>query len=245
MTYLMDPIIGPSIDHILQRIAFEKTLESGSFPVFVGLQGPQGIGKTTLARALSTGLASAPHSLRVVTFSIDDLYLDYETLQAVGRKHPGNGLLQGRGLPGTHDVELGRSILEALSTMGYKSQDSAPDVRIPVYDKSLHSGLGDRLPVDKWTTVQPPIDVVILEGWCFGFYPLSLEELSERWARRNDFGMPTSVRLDGGIEDIKVINENLKAYVDAWYGYFTCFIQVSHFKAVDWTPLIAATLSTS
>jgi D-glycerate 3-kinase len=230
---MSDTVVSLAIDHILQYIASQKPLESGLFPLFVGLQGPQGIGKTTLARSLTTGLASAPHSLRVVTFSIDDLYLEYEALQAVARTHPGNGLLQGRGLPGTHDVELGRSTLGALSNMGRKRRERAEEiVRIPVYDKSLHSGFGDRLHADKWTVVKPPVDVVILEGWCFGFYPLSLEKLSQRWARRQDFAMPASVRLDDGIEDIKVINENLKRYVDAWYSYFTCFIEVRRFKAI-------------
>ena len=230
---MTDTVASLAINHILQYIASEKALGLGLSPLFVGLQAPQGCGKTTLAHSLRTELASAPHSLRIVTFSIDDLYLDNEALQAVGRKHPGNALLQGRGLPGTHDIELGRSILEDLSIMGRKNQDGEGEVvRIPVYDKSLHSGLGDRLPADKWTVIQPPVDVVVLEGWCFGFYPLSLEELSERWARRDDFAMPTSVRLDGGIEDIKVVNGNLKTYVDAWYSYFTCFIQVSLFEAV-------------
>ena len=227
---MTDTVAGLAIDHILGCIRSRNAEGPVSSPLFVGLQGPQGVGKTTLVRALATGLTTNPHRLRVVVFSIDDLYLEHEALQAVGREHPGNGLLQGRGLPGTHDVELGRTILETLLNMGRNRTGDAPEyVRIPVYDKSLHSGLGDRLPVEKWTVVQPPVDVVILEGWCFGFYPPPPDKLSERWQRRKELGMPTSVQLDNGIEDIKYIFSNLRRYVDAWYEFFKCFIQVRRF----------------
>lgn len=45
---------------------------------------------------------------------------------------------------------------------------------VPQYDKSLHSGRGDRAPFGRWLTTTGPVDVVILEGWMLGFTPLSL-----------------------------------------------------------------------
>ncbi|KIM32311.1 hypothetical protein M408DRAFT_326915 [Serendipita vermifera MAFF 305830] len=223
----MSDLASIAIEHILQQ--FSSHASTHSSPLFVGLQGPQGIGKTTLARALVAGLTCAPHSLRVVALSIDDLYLAHDALQSIGRENSGNGLLQGRGLPGTHDVQLGAEVLKTLSLM--ENTRSAPvDVkttRIPAYDKSSHQGLGDRVHEGEWPVVQSPVDIIILEGWCFGCQPLPPGELTERWERRTELGMPGSVRLEHGIDDIKVISNSLKEYANAWYKYFTCFIQVS------------------
>ena len=31
--------------------------------------------------------------------------------------------------------------------------------------------------------MRPPVDVVLFEGWCVGFYPISREEIERRFAR--------------------------------------------------------------
>jgi D-glycerate 3-kinase len=43
------------------------------------------------------------------------------------------------------------------------------EILIPRFDKSLFNGKGDRLEKDKWTNVNYPLDILILEGWCLGF----------------------------------------------------------------------------
>ena len=44
---------------------------------------------------------------------------------------------------------------------------------MPLYDKSLRGGRGDRAPEAAWPVVTGPLQVVLLEGWCLGFRPLA------------------------------------------------------------------------
>jgi D-glycerate 3-kinase len=177
-----------------------------------------------VTKALVSELSEAPYSLKVIGMSIDDLYLGYEALQQVAAAHDGNMLLQGRGLPGTHDVALGASLLQGLSSINHPGSKI---IQIPIYDKSLHDGQGDRLPIEQWNEVKGPIDVVIVEGWCLGFYPVPEEALTQTWETRMELGMPASLTLLHGLQDVKAVNNNLSAYVEFWYPYFSCFIQVS------------------
>jgi len=153
--------------------------------------------------------------------SIDDLYLPHEGLVEVARSHPANALLTGRGQPGTHDVPLGTSVLRGLKQI---NEPEAEAVTLPVFDKSLHGGEGDRLA--DGLLVHGPLDVVIIEGWCIGFYPISAEEIERRWSQ------PVT-GLDGVFslekyrkEDIFEINEMLKSYV-GWWALFDAFIKAS------------------
>ena len=94
-------------------------------------------------------------------------------MTALGRAHPTYSLLQGRGQPGTHDVQVGERILRAFRT------DANDTVSLPVYDKSAHGGAGDRQTV--WKCVNRPVDVVLFEGWCLGFRSLSETELAQMY----------------------------------------------------------------
>jgi D-glycerate 3-kinase len=192
-------------------------------PLFVAIQGPQGIGKSTVTKALVSALSEPPYSLKAIEMSIDDLIWGHEALQQVAAAHDGNVLFQGRGLPGTHDMALGADILQGLFLINHPGSNS---VQIPIYDKSLHDGQGDRLPIEQWNEVKGPIDVVIVEGWCLGFYPVSEEALAQTWEKRMELGMPASLTLLHGLQDVKAVNDNLSEYVESWYPYFSCFIQV-------------------
>lgn len=193
-------------------------------PLFVAVQGPQGSGKSYLTAHVQQLLQSPPHSLRVVVFSLDDLYLPHEALVSLAASHPQNVLWQGRGQPGTHDVELGVQILHSL-------KQGNGTVELPRFDKSLYSGEGDRLPLDGSGTVvkQPPVvDVVILEGWCVGFRSISRDDLLSRWngiwrIEREKLGLAENQM--GRLIDIEAVNEKLKDYNRLW-DYFDCFIQV-------------------
>lgn len=136
-------------------------------PCLIGIQAPQGAGKTTLVTHLLRQLPEL--GLRGAGVSIDDFYLTRAQQLALAESHPGNPYLEHRGYPGTHDVELGAATIAAFRGLGTDSQDH---VRVPMYDKSAHGGRGDRAPESVWRDVHAPIDVAFVEGWMLGYSPV-------------------------------------------------------------------------
>ncbi|WP_420600164.1 hypothetical protein [Neptuniibacter sp.] len=136
-------------------------------PLVIGINGAQGAGKSTLFNLLEVILGEG-FGLKVVGFSIDDLYKTYEErVQLSGTIHP---LLETRGVPGTHDVDLGIDILNSLKN---SAEDSI--TKIPVFDKSTD----DRCPAAVWQEWIGPADVIVLEGWCVGALPQEPEQLAD------------------------------------------------------------------
>ncbi|KXN85285.1 hypothetical protein AN958_11385 [Leucoagaricus sp. SymC.cos] len=201
-----------------------KQLDEQRRPLLVAIQGPQGSGKTYLSARLREHLTSPPHNLRTALLSIDDLYFPHAQLEWLASSQPRNPLWQGRGQPGTHDVALGVSVLAAL-------RNSNQSVELPRFDKSLFGGEGDRLPMDGSGVVieQPPgVDVVILEGWCVGFFPITQPELDKRWIgiwreERDRLGLPGDTLCNK--QDVERANEVLVSYGQLW-SFFDTFIQV-------------------
>ena len=113
-----------------------------------------------------------------MVFSIDDLYLPHDQQETLAASQPDNPLVQHRGQPSTHDVQLG---VETFAAIANRKQN----IKVPSYDKSAFSGAGDRLPVSDWETCnregEPPVEVVIFEGWCVGFRALSDEQVEQKW----------------------------------------------------------------
>ncbi|KDR75700.1 hypothetical protein GALMADRAFT_68525 [Galerina marginata CBS 339.88] len=206
---------------LVAQYVLEKLQEKR--PLFVAIQGPQGSGKSFLSSRLQSYLEATPHTLRVAVLSIDDLYLPHDDLVSLAASNPENFLWQGRGQPGTHDVDLGVQILSAL-----KAGNNV--VELPRFEKSLFEGEGDRLPIDGSGPVvtQPPtLDVVILEGWCVGFQPISDEELLSRWngvwkLERERLGLG-EVQM-GRLVDVQAINDKLHLYLRLW-DFFDVLIQ--------------------
>jgi D-glycerate 3-kinase len=131
----------------------------------LGLQGPQGCGKSTAAAAIVEAMRD--EGRRAVSVSIDDFYLTHAQQEALAQSHAGNPYLRYRGYPGTHDVALGARVIEALAGCGEGSE-----VLVPVYDKSAHAGRGDRAPESRWRRVAGPFDLILVEGWMLGFTPV-------------------------------------------------------------------------
>lgn len=226
MRAMADPLVSAKVgamsNHVLRQLQRHKSHPAiGSSPLFVAVQGPQGSGKTFLTSRLRDALSSPPHSLSVAVVSIDDLYLPHSGLVAVAQANPQNRLLQGRGQPGTHDVKLGTQILTKLKRIN--EPDSQP-VQIPSFDKSLFSGEGDR--ADIGISVNPPVDVVILEGWCVGFYPTTHDEINRKWEMPVQ-GLGENFFEKRGFrkEDVLEVNEKLKEFSE-WWKFFDAFIQV-------------------
>lgn len=134
-------------------------------PLVVGINGAQGAGKSTLFNLIEVILDEG-FGLKVVGFSLDDLYKTRaQREQLADQVHP---LLLTRGVPGTHDVQLGIDIIQSL-----QRGDPEHPTKIPVFDKSTD----DRCPPSVWQEWQGPVDVIVLEGWCVGALPQAPERL--------------------------------------------------------------------
>lgn len=129
-------------------------------PLIVGITGAQGSGKSTLCRFLEALMPE--HNQRALTLSLDDLYLNRAERQQLARDH--HPLFATRGVPGTHDVALGASILEDLR--------AGRPVTVPRFDKAAD----DRAPD---TRTLEPVDVILFEGWCVGAVPQPADALRD------------------------------------------------------------------
>jgi D-glycerate 3-kinase len=90
------------IPFILSRIAEYRKQHEGETnvrPFIVGLNGVQGVGKTTLVRALAQTLQER-EGLPTLVVSIDDFYLTHADQLTLAAAHPDNALVQYRGEPG-------------------------------------------------------------------------------------------------------------------------------------------------
>lgn len=135
-----------------------------SRPVIVGINGGQGSGKSTLSLFLVEWLRREC-GLLAVCLSLDDLYLSKAKRQELASSHP---LFATRGVPGTHDVALGREILDKL--LGIRDAET---LAMPKFDKAAD----DLLEKAEWPVVKVPVDVVVFEGWCVGARPQSAAAL--------------------------------------------------------------------
>lgn len=142
-------------NHYLPLAAWMSEQHQSS-PLIIGINGSQGSGKTTLCKILSA-LLEYQFNKTSISLSIDDIYKTHAQRQELSKSV--HSLLATRGVPGTHDVELGCFVLEQLK----KSQP----VNIPVFDKAID----DRLPKDDWNSIDHQVDIVLFEGWCIGAIP--------------------------------------------------------------------------
>ena len=133
-----------------------KTSQEQEPALVVGINGAQGSGKTTLCKILQLLLESG-FDRRVITLSIDDLYLTHQQrVELAQTVHP---LFITRGVPGTHDISLGLNILEKLIP-----PNASGPITLPKFDKARD----DRAPQNQWEVVTTPVDIVLFEGWCVG-----------------------------------------------------------------------------
>lgn len=95
-TYTDDksPICIPFIKQHLQT----HLSQSPNRPLVIGLNGMQGVGKTTLVAPLAAALAT--DNINTIVFSLDDFYLTHDEQVKLAAENPENALVQHRGEPG-------------------------------------------------------------------------------------------------------------------------------------------------
>ncbi len=118
------------------------------------IAGLPGSGKSTLVAQMAA--LARTRGLRVATLSLDDVYFGRRERQRRAREvHP---LFATRGPPGTHDIALACSTLDALR--------AGVATRLPRFDK-----LADRrLPPSRWPVARD-VDLVLFDGWCLKVPP--------------------------------------------------------------------------
>ncbi len=203
-TSLFAPLHRPVHDFCFGQIAAARER-----PLVIGLQAPQGAGKTTLVTHFLEALPAM--GLQGAGVSVDDFYLTREEQLRVAAAHPGNPYLEHRGYPGTHDVELGERTLRDL-----RSLKSGKSTRVPVYDKSAHGGRGDRAPEESWREVTGPLDVIILEGWMLGFAPVEEATLPDARLAPSNRALAEYERWTEQVDVWVVLRAQDPEYVLAW-----------------------------
>ena len=147
--------------HLAAVLALREKYRTGESGRVLGLSGGQGAGKTTLATLLVEALGHLGR--RAVCLSLDDFYLPHADRQKLGVEvHP---LLATRGVPGTHDVDLAISVIEAIAR--------GRSAISPRFDKAAD----DRLPASQQRLIDEGTEFVVFEGWCLGALPQTDAEL--------------------------------------------------------------------
>ena len=156
----------------------------------IGISALPGTGKTTLGKWLEA--ISLKLNFKIAVISIDDFYLPSDEMKLAIKNNPWN---VSRGFPGSHSVKLMHEKLLNWKING--------ELIVPVFDKSLRNGLGDR---SHWRSDNP--DLLILEGWFLGIEPLSID-IKDQHIELAKFSSHESLyRLN--------IQKNLKEYLDVW-----------------------------
>ena len=156
----------------------------------IGISALPGTGKTTLGKWLEA--ISLKLKFKVAVISIDDFYLPYGEMKLALKNNPWN---VSRGFPGSHSVLLMRETLLNWKLDG--------QLKVPVFDKSLRNGLGDR---SHWRTDHP--DLLIIEGWFLGVKPLPNDFNDNTLITPSLTSHESSYRLN--------IQKHLKEYLDIW-----------------------------
>ena len=182
-----DWIWGLALPILSQAYKFQNNLSDRKI---IGLSALPGTGKTTLGKWLEA--ISLKLKIKMAVISIDDFYLPSDEMKLAINNNPWN---VSRGFPGSHSVKLMNEKLLSWKTKG--------ELNVPVFDKSLRNGLGDR---SHWRTDNP--DLLIIEGWFLGVEPI--------YQDINDETIKSAKLNTHELHYRENIQKNLKEYLDVW-----------------------------
>jgi len=182
-----DWIWGLALPLLSQAYKFQNNFSDRKI---IGISALPGTGKTTLGKWLEA--ISLKLNFKIAVISIDDFYLPSNEMKLAIQNNPWN---VSRGFPGSHSVKLMHEKL-----LNWKKNG---ELNVPVFDKSLRNGLGDR---SQWRLDNP--DLLILEGWFLGIKPYSID-INDRPINTTDLSLHESSYV------LKIQN-NLKEYLDIW-----------------------------
>lgn len=163
-------------------------------PFIQGILGGQGTGKTTLCSVLSLILKHLGY--RTLSLSLDDLYKTYTERQQLQQLDP---RLAKRGPPGTHDLELGKQVLDQLRT-----PTPGHPIFVPRFDKSTWGGAGDRTDPE----MVEDVDIVLFEGWFVGVRPIDPSVF--------DSATPAPIDTAADRSFARDMNQQLQEYLPLW-----------------------------
>ena len=156
----------------------------------IGLSALPGTGKSTLGRLIEK--LSSQLDFRISVVSIDDFYLPCKEMREVIKNNPWR---VSRGFPGSHSLTLMEQKFIEWKETG--------KLIVPVFDKSLRGGLGDR---SSWREEYP--DIVVLEGWFLGINPT---KISTRFYKE-----VSSLISEEEFLYVQKIQKNLHGYQKIW-----------------------------
>jgi D-glycerate 3-kinase len=182
-----DWIWGLALPLLSQAYNFQ---EKFSHRKIIGISALPGTGKSTLGKWIEA--ISLKLNFKIAVISIDDFYLPSDEMKVAIKNNPWN---VSRGFPGSHSVKLMHEKLLNWKLNG--------ELNVPVFDKSLRNGLGDR---SHWRLDNP--DLLIIEGWFLGVEPFSSDL---------NYQHSNSIKLSPHESSYRCnIQNNLKKYLDVW-----------------------------
>lgn len=213
-----------------EYIYYEYTTKSKAFPLLIGIQSPQGCGKTTICELL-VAVLEVKYNFKVRSISTDDYYKPYSKLVELKNQSP---YFKFRGPPGTHDVDL---LYETLM----KFKESKSGYHLEKFDKNLNAGNGDRVSHSSENFIKEPLDILICEGWFNGVMPLDEKIVKNDFDEliKNKSSIHLNISQEEYINTLKFkynVNNNLNEYIKLWdlFDDFFMFVPENYSLSKTW-----------
>ena len=220
---MLEELLVEDLDRIYMPMAnlISEGLNTAAKTQIIGINGAQGAGKTTFANLLKVVLETG-YGMKVALLSIDDLYFKRSEREKLAQKiHP---LLITRGVPGTHDINLGERVLNKLCNAGPKDI-----TRIPRFNKAID----DQYPESEWDKFVGRPDVILFDGWFMGAIEQPESDLKEPINKLEEFEDPDAIWRS-------YVNEQLKTIYKPFFEQLDLLVMLkvpSFDKIYEWRAL--------